>query len=68
MSSDERQKILHAIDAWREVRDKRQPGSPQYKKFQRKMKEAEWELHGLGPSQDPPGVVINIVSAGKAQE
>jgi len=39
-----------------------EPGSPQYRMNQRKMKEAEWELQALGPSQDSPGVVIKIVS------
>jgi hypothetical protein len=71
MSDDEkRNNLLHTIVAWREARDQHQPGSPQYKEFQRLMKEAEWELHGLGPSQDqgPPGLVIRIVDPEKPQE
>jgi hypothetical protein len=62
MSSDgKRAALLHAIAAWREARDAQQPGSLRYKKFQRKMKEAEWELHRLGPSQGRLGFVIKIV-------
>jgi hypothetical protein len=29
--------------------------------FQNKMKRAEWKLQALGPSQDSPGIVINIL-------
>jgi len=48
MSSDEKWKALsEAIATWRGVRDAYPMGSPQYKKYQRKMKEAEWELHRL---------------------
>jgi len=32
------------------------------------MKEAEWELQALGPSQDSPGLVIKIVSTEKEEE
>jgi hypothetical protein len=32
------------------------------------MKEAEWELQRLGRSQDPPGIVIMIVTRGKSEE
>jgi hypothetical protein len=44
-----------------EARDAQQPGSLRYKKFQRKIKEAEWELHRLGPSHGRLGFVIKIV-------
>jgi hypothetical protein len=68
MSSDEkRTAVLHAIAAWRKARDAHEPGSPQYQNFQRKMKEAEWELQRLGPSQDSPGIVIKVVSTGQAE-
>ena len=69
MSDDEnRTTVLNAIIAWREARDAHVPGSPQHRKFQRKMKEAEWELQRLGRSQDPPGIVIMIVTSGKSKE
>jgi hypothetical protein len=68
-SDDERQKLLHEIGAWRDARNAHPPGSPQNKEFQRKMKEAEWKLHGLGPPEDsPPGLLIKIVSPEKPQE
>ena len=62
MSDDQkRQALLHEIAAWREAADAHEKGSPQYREFQNKMKLAEWKLQALGPSQDPPGVVIRIV-------
>src|SRR5882757_11314637 len=69
MSADEkRTSILHTIAAWREARDASEPGSPQYRDFQRKLKEAEWELQALAPSQDSPGLVIKVVSSEKEEE
>jgi hypothetical protein len=69
VSEDEkRAALLHEIQAWREAADAHPKGSPQYKEFQRKMKEAEWKLHGLGRSEDAPGIVIRIVDPDKPQE
>jgi hypothetical protein len=49
MSDDEKRKaLLHAITVWRDIRDAYPRGSPQYKHYQRKMKEAECKLHALG--------------------
>jgi hypothetical protein len=60
-SDDERKRLLHEIDAWRDARNAHTPGSLKYKKLQRKMKQAEWELQRLGPSQGRLGFVIKIV-------
>jgi hypothetical protein len=68
MTNDERTALLHEITAWREARDAHKPSSPEYREFQRKMKEAEWELQRLGPSEDSPGLVIKIVDPAKPQE
>jgi hypothetical protein len=57
---EKRVALLHEIQAWREARDARVPGSHQYRKFQNKMKKAEWELQALGSSQVSPGVVIKL--------
>src|SRR6266436_7233857 len=52
MSSDEkRDRILHEIAAWREAWAASEPGSPQQRDFQNKMKAAEWKLQALGPSR-----------------
>jgi hypothetical protein len=62
-SDDEkRAALLNEIQAWREAREAQAEGSPWYKMFQNKMKRAEWKLQALGPSQNPPGIVINIVN------
>ena len=69
MSDDQkRMKLLHETAAWREAWAESEPGSPQHREFQRKMKEAEWELQALGPSQASPGIEINIVDLGSAKE
>jgi hypothetical protein len=47
MSDDEKRTVLHAIAVWREFASAYPPGSPKHRKFRRKMKEAEWELHRL---------------------
>jgi hypothetical protein len=68
MNSDEkRTALLHKIQAWREAWVASEPGSPQYRDFQNKMKKAEWELQALGPSQDSPGVVIKVVNSEKEE-
>ena len=66
VSDDEKRvALLQEIQAWREARDARVPGSPQYRKFQNKMKKAEWELQALGSSQASPGVVIQLLDPKK---
>jgi hypothetical protein len=68
MSDDEkREALLHEIAAWRDAWAHSEPGSPQYREFQNKMKKAEWELQALGPSQASPGLVIKIVSPEKKE-
>jgi hypothetical protein len=69
MSDDQkRAALIHEIEAWREAWAASEPGSPQYRTNQRKMKEAEWKLHALGPSQASPGVAIKVVSPDPAKE
>jgi hypothetical protein len=69
MTSDEkRTALLHEIAAWRETRDECEPDSPQHKEFQKKKVEAEWKLQALGPSQEAPGLVIEVVDPKKPQE
>jgi hypothetical protein len=60
-NDEERAALLNEIQAWREAREAQAEGSPWYKMFQNKMKRAEWKLQALGPSQDSPGIVINIL-------
>jgi hypothetical protein len=68
MSDDQkREAILHEIQAWREAWAAAEPGSPEHRDFQNKMKMAEWKLEALGPSQDSPGIVIKIVSTEKEE-
>ena len=69
MSDDQkREALLHEIAALREAWAASEPGSPQHREFQNKMKMAEWKLKELGPSQSPPGIVISIVGHGPAKE
>jgi hypothetical protein len=65
---EKRERVLHEIAAWREAWVASEPGSPQHRDFQNKMKAAEWELQALGPSQASPGLVINIVNPGTAKK
>ena len=39
------QSYTETVSAWREARDKSQPGSKQWKEFDAKLKKAEAELH-----------------------